>query len=67
MTADCPVCGAEVVLAGDSFRVIRPHLVLGHESRACWGSVRELWWEDVRGAVEIAEEPVAQLRLAAHP
>lgn len=67
MTADCPVCGAEVVLAGDRFRVIRPHLVLGHRSRACWGSVRELWWEDVRGAVEIAEELGDRFRFAAHP
>lgn len=71
MTADCPVCGTEVVLhtqrllGGVCILTILPHPAPG--APACWGSSRDLGWEDVRAAVEIAEELGDRLRFAAHP
>lgn len=75
MTASCPVCGLwrntywRRTPSGGTMRTIAAHYPLDdHETPdLCWGSVRELGLEDIRAAVEIAEEEGDRLRLAAHP
>lgn len=81
MTADCPVCGREFTLSlrrtppGGSVQALPVHYLCeevregAHRllDRLCWGSVREMGLEDVRAAVEIAEELGDRLRFAAHP
>lgn len=81
MTADCPVCGREFGLyphrapSGGSVWGLPVHYgreevetgVTAPSDTVCWGSVREMSLEDVRGAVVIAEQEGDRLRLAAHP